>query len=214
MWALGILLYELVVGIPPFYSKMIREMYDLILFGKLEFPPFLTEECQNFISQLLIRNPDDRMQQMGEIQAHPFFESIDWDKLYSRKIKPLYKPPRLKGIDDTSMFEPELTEQVAVDTPEDHFPSMRDKGFTLFSFDYRQSDDSALSSGAATSSCSSDRDKENVNSARVGNGHVRVRSALKQSSHARHRSRLQRKHCPDVESVFQRIGIDADDNTR
>lgn len=52
MWGLGILLYELTVGLPPFYSKVIREMYDSILYGELKFPPFLTDECQNLIEMV------------------------------------------------------------------------------------------------------------------------------------------------------------------
>ena len=48
-WSLGILLYELTVGIPPFYSQNVNEMYHKIQHGILRFPPFLGEECKSLI---------------------------------------------------------------------------------------------------------------------------------------------------------------------
>jgi len=56
-WSLGILLYELTVGIPPFYSQNVNEMYSKIQHGVLRFPPFLTEECKSLITLLLNRDP-------------------------------------------------------------------------------------------------------------------------------------------------------------
>ena len=54
-WSVGILLYELCVGIPPFYSRNVNEMYDKIQHGVLKFPPFLSEACRNVIVQVRVR---------------------------------------------------------------------------------------------------------------------------------------------------------------
>ena len=48
-WSLGILLYELCVGIPPFYSQNVHEMYHKIQHGVLRFPPFLSDACKSLI---------------------------------------------------------------------------------------------------------------------------------------------------------------------
>eukprot|EP00954_Amorphochlora_amoebiformis_P003654 283426-Amorphochlora_amoeboformis.AAC.1 len=48
-WSLGILLYELTVGIPPFYSQNVHEMYHAIQFGLLKFPKWLPEDCKDII---------------------------------------------------------------------------------------------------------------------------------------------------------------------
>jgi serine/threonine protein kinase len=48
-WSLGILLYELTVGIPPFYSQNVNEMYSKIQHGVLRFPPFLSDACKSLI---------------------------------------------------------------------------------------------------------------------------------------------------------------------
>ena len=81
-WALGILLYEMVVGIPPFYDDDINEMYEKILNQKLRLPPKLGRPCKDFLRKLLDRNPSTRLGANGieEIQQHPFFDGLDWDK--------------------------------------------------------------------------------------------------------------------------------------
>jgi serine/threonine protein kinase len=52
-WSLGILLYELTVGIPPFYSQNTNEMYNKIKHGVLRFPQFLSEGCKQLIVAVL-----------------------------------------------------------------------------------------------------------------------------------------------------------------
>jgi len=56
-WSLGILLYELTVGIPPFYSQNVNEMYNKIQHGVLRFPPFLSDNCKKIIVAFLNRDP-------------------------------------------------------------------------------------------------------------------------------------------------------------
>lgn len=83
-WSLGILLYELTVGIPPFYSQNVNEMYHKIQHGVLRFPPFLSDECKDLIVALLNRNPEARLgsseRDVEELKEHPFFAPIDFEK--------------------------------------------------------------------------------------------------------------------------------------
>jgi serine/threonine protein kinase len=60
-WSLGILLYELTVGIPPFYSQNVHEMYQLIKNAPLRFPPRLSREARQLITGLLKRDPTKRL---------------------------------------------------------------------------------------------------------------------------------------------------------
>merc|ERR1712025_562492 len=100
-WSLGILLYELTVGIPPFYSQNVHEMYQLIKQAPLRFPPKLSAPCKKLISGLLKRDPTRRLGggqgDFEDIQQAEFFSSIDWDKLYNKEINPPYKPDVRKG---------------------------------------------------------------------------------------------------------------------
>ena len=117
-WALGILLYELTVGIPPFYSQNVNEMYSKIQHGVLRFPPFLSEGCKSLIIALLNRDPKNRcgsVNDVEDIKAHPFFSAISWKKMMAKEIELSYKP-KVKGNDDTDNFDTAFTSEPVVDS--------------------------------------------------------------------------------------------------
>jgi len=117
-WSLGILLYELTVGIPPFYSQNVNEMYNKIQHGVLRFPPFLSENCKNLIVQLLNRDPKKRLgskDDVNDIKAHPFFKTISWEKMMKKEIDPPYKP-KTKSSTDTNNFDSTFTSEPVVDS--------------------------------------------------------------------------------------------------
>lgn len=117
-WSLGILLYELTVGIPPFYSQNVNEMYNKIQHGVLRFPPFLSEHCKSLIVGLLNRDPKKRLgstQDVEDIKSHPFFSQINFDQMMAKKIDVPYKP-KVKGNDDSSNFDSTFTSEPVVDS--------------------------------------------------------------------------------------------------
>jgi len=134
------LLYELTVGIPPFYSQNVNEMYHKIQHGALRFPPFLSEECRDLIIALLNRNPEARLgsseKDVEELKSHPFFASIDWDKMYKKEIDPPYKPKVKTGDDDTGQFDPTFTSEPVVDSvvPDSELAGVGDDAFDHFTF--------------------------------------------------------------------------------
>jgi serine/threonine protein kinase len=87
-WSLGILLFEMLTGLPPFYNENVNEMYELILSAPLTFPDHVGPDARNLITELLNRDPAQRLSDGDKIKAHPFFGSIDWAKLHARQIKP------------------------------------------------------------------------------------------------------------------------------
>lgn len=133
-WSLGILLYELTVGIPPFYSQNVNEMYHKIQHGALRFPPFLSEECRDLIIKLLNRNPDQRLgsseKDVEELKKHEFFGPLDWAKMYKKEIDPPYKPKVKSGGDDTTNFDKQFTDEPVVDSvaPDQMLPTANDSG--------------------------------------------------------------------------------------
>jgi serine/threonine protein kinase len=117
-WSLGILLYELTVGIPPFYSQNVNEMYNKIQHGVLRFPPFLSESCKALIVALLNRDPKKRLgsgSDVEDIKKHAFFAKISWKKLLAKQIEPAYKP-KVKAADDTTNFDTTFTSEPVVDS--------------------------------------------------------------------------------------------------
>lgn len=116
-WSLGTMLYEMLFGIPPFYSENQNEMYEKILSAPLEFPEEVefSDEGKDLLSRLLDRDPDTRMQDVESFSSHPFFKDIDFDALYQRKLPTPFKP----NPDTLQNFDKELTSQPPPNLGED-----------------------------------------------------------------------------------------------
>ncbi|MCJ1276692.1 serine/threonine protein kinase, AGC [Puttea exsequens] len=111
-WALGILLFEFLVGQPPFWNQNPMKIYELIVDGKIKFPSCVGAEARDLITQLCTVNPSQRLGNISTggldgtavIKAHAFFKKIDWDALYHRKMKgPII--PQIKHAADASNFD-------------------------------------------------------------------------------------------------------------
>eukprot|EP01006_Ploeotia_vitrea_P052406 TRINITY_DN67679_c2_g1_i1.p1 TRINITY_DN67679_c2_g1~~TRINITY_DN67679_c2_g1_i1.p1 ORF type:complete len:483 (-),score=54.70 TRINITY_DN67679_c2_g1_i1:114-1562(-) len=111
-WSLGVLLYEMLFGLPPFYSENVNEMYEFILKKRLDFPPNTDTATRDLLSRLLERDENKRLKDGKEVRAHPFFVDTNWDKLYRREVKPVFRPD-LSG-NDTKNFDAEFTREKAV----------------------------------------------------------------------------------------------------
>jgi serine/threonine protein kinase len=105
-WTLGILLYEMLVGIPPFFHKNKHRMYFLIKEASVTFPIpekhkiYVSPDAQDLISKLLHKTKSKRIGATGnvkEILEHPFFKDLDIEQLMQKKIDPQYKPDINEG---------------------------------------------------------------------------------------------------------------------
>ncbi|KAE9363265.1 serine/threonine protein kinase-like protein [Stipitochalara longipes BDJ] len=118
-WTLGVLLYEMLTGLPPFYDENTNEMYRKILSEPLHFPSqeIVPSSAKDLLTRLLNRKPDQRLGANGasEIKAHPFFHSIDWRKLLQRKYEPTFKPNVTDAL-DTKNFDEEFTREAPTDS--------------------------------------------------------------------------------------------------
>ena len=96
-WGIGILLYELVVGQPPFNDKSIPLVIGSILHNDYKPKEYFSKNFANLLQGLLEKDPTRRLghPDMGgteSIKKHPFFASLDWDQVYAKAYKPPLKP--------------------------------------------------------------------------------------------------------------------------
>lgn len=121
-WAMGILIFEMLAGFPPFYDENPFGIYQKILAGRIEFPRQIDVRPKDLIKKLLTH---DRTKRFGclrggaeDIKQHKWFSGLDWDVVLQRGIYPPFAP-QVRSLDDTSMFDqyPESTEQRVPDLP-------------------------------------------------------------------------------------------------
>ncbi|KAL5519852.1 YPK1 [Sanghuangporus baumii] len=117
-WTLGVLLYEMLSGLPPFYSESPDIMYKKIVNDPLVFGDVIGQEARSILTGLLSRDPSKRLGVNGaeEIKRHPFFEKhIDFDKLLAKKIQPPFKPKVASAV-DVSNFDEVFTSEEPLDS--------------------------------------------------------------------------------------------------
>ena len=102
-WSFGVLLHEMLVGIPPFVSVSVSELFQKILHGEYYLSPELPPAAASVIAWTLEANPADRPQSVQCIKSHPFFSGINWDLLQQLRVDPP-KKPQLSGPSDSSHF--------------------------------------------------------------------------------------------------------------
>jgi len=93
-YLLGVLFYELLVGVPPYFTTNQEQIFRNIQNAQLYIPPFVSNKAANLIKSLLKRNPNERLgskRDVEEIKEHEYFADVDWQKVYERK----YKPPQI-----------------------------------------------------------------------------------------------------------------------
>eukprot|EP01121_Diplochlamys_sp_Union-15-3_P009082 TRINITY_DN2450_c0_g2_i3.p1 TRINITY_DN2450_c0_g2~~TRINITY_DN2450_c0_g2_i3.p1 ORF type:complete len:421 (-),score=96.71 TRINITY_DN2450_c0_g2_i3:80-1342(-) len=113
-WSLGTLIFEMLTGLPPFYSKNINVMYQKILSAQLAFPSYVDDDAKSLLEGLLERDVNKRFR-AEQVRVHPFFKDIEWEKLYKREIEAPWKPG-VKSATDISQIDEYFTKEEAVDS--------------------------------------------------------------------------------------------------
>lgn len=94
-WSVGIMLYEMLVGRPPFASQNRNQLYLNTIKGQITWPPSMSPLARDLLSRLLHRRPEERLgsRSVDDIKQHHFFDGLDWAKLEKKKVTPPFKPP-------------------------------------------------------------------------------------------------------------------------
>ena len=107
-WALGVITYEFLYGIPPFHAETPEKVFENILSGQIEWHEEYVDfspEARDFMQRLMTLDPNERLGAGGaeEVKAHPFFAGIDWDKVTTTEAAFI---PQVTDPESTDYFDP------------------------------------------------------------------------------------------------------------
>jgi len=107
-WALGVLIYEMTLGYPPFYDNSPIQIYEKIVQGRISFPAWLPPDTRDIVQRLCTRDLSSRLGNMRrggyEVMEHPFFNGINWREL-ENQVHEGPVVPDLRYPGDTRYFE-------------------------------------------------------------------------------------------------------------
>lgn len=120
-WSLGCLMYQMIIGIPPFWENNVNNnniLYTNILTKQVTFTDssLMSREAKNFIRALLEKDPLCRLGtgKNGEedVKNDPLFKKhkVDWNEVFNKTAKPPFIP-QIRSLMDTSNFDNTYTDK-------------------------------------------------------------------------------------------------------
>lgn len=120
-WALGVLMYEMAAGYPPFFADQPIQIYEKIVSGRVRFPAHFTAELKDLLKNLLQVDLTKRYGNLkngvNDIKNHKWFQSTDWIAIYQKRIEAPFIP-KCKGPGDTSNFDDYEEEPLRISSSE------------------------------------------------------------------------------------------------
>jgi serine/threonine protein kinase len=111
-WTFGCIIYEMIVGIPPFYYENRNKLFFEICQGTFKMPKSIGKKLTSLLHGLLQKDPKQRLGAKNgadEVMEHPFFKDLQWDALFNKQYEPFFKP-KILGTNGLNNFPPEFTE--------------------------------------------------------------------------------------------------------
>ncbi|KAH9456238.1 hypothetical protein Pst134EB_012440 [Puccinia striiformis f. sp. tritici] len=109
-YALGVLIFEMLAGYPPFYCEEESPMrlYEKIIAGKVRYPSYFNPSAKDLLKSLLTADLSKRFGNLAngsrDIFHHAWFAEVDWERLYRKQIPAPYVP-RVSSEWDSSNFD-------------------------------------------------------------------------------------------------------------
>ncbi|XP_052274288.1 cAMP-dependent protein kinase catalytic subunit alpha isoform X8 [Dreissena polymorpha] len=120
-WALGVLVYEMAAGYPPFFADQPIQIYEKIVSGKVRFPSHFSSDLKDLLRSLLQVDLTKRFGNLkngvNDIKNHKWFSTTDWIAIYQKKVEAPFVP-KCKGPGDTSNFDDYEEEPLRISSTE------------------------------------------------------------------------------------------------
>ena len=108
LWSLGVILYELYVGQPPFYTNNFQTLLHKIAKEEIRYPDSMSSDFKDFLKGLLVKNPKDRWD-WPKILQHPFLKENEAERKAHKEREENYHKwiLRIKNDKIFNLFESE-----------------------------------------------------------------------------------------------------------
>ncbi|GAA55258.1 cAMP-dependent protein kinase catalytic subunit beta [Clonorchis sinensis] len=120
-WALGVLIYEMAAGYPPFFADQPIQIYEKIVSGKVRFPSHFSSDLKDLLRNLLQVDLTKRFGNLkngvNDIKTHKWFATTDWIATYKRELDAPFTP-KCSGAGDASNFDDYEEEPLRIATTE------------------------------------------------------------------------------------------------
>jgi protein-serine/threonine kinase len=136
-YSLGALMFEMLTGLPPYYSKDRAKLFARIERGTLEYPSYISSIAKALLCNLLCRDPQRRLgggpSDGEEVKQDTFFSGVDWQAVFDRRVQPPFKPS-VSRESDVKYFEEEFLQLPAVNSEDNILGAQDVKYFEGFSY--------------------------------------------------------------------------------
>lgn len=120
-WALGVLVYEMAAGYPPFFADQPIQIYEKIVSGKVRFPSHFSSDLKDLLKNLLqvdlTKRYGNLKNAVNDIKNHKWYATTDWIAIYQKKVEAPFIP-KCKGPGDYSNFDDYEEEPLRISSTE------------------------------------------------------------------------------------------------